>query len=156
MIFALPTQHVNDTIQNDELTHQVSLMLQWHTQHRLLLSLSMEVTTVEVHDLDWPQEKVGKEEEKGEGRDVRGEGQTPVYWGVTKETQLAILRTQVDRLNTCSKAKHSHTRLSKSQLLCKYCLIAKRPQGDLKIAASSNRNSVQAINRKLLEPSIHK
>ena len=93
---------------------------------------------------------------RGEGeRDVRMEGRTPVYWGVMKETQLAILETQVDPLKTCSRAKHSHTRLNKPWLLCKYCPIAKRPQGGLRIATSSNTNSVWAINKRLLEPSIY-
>ena len=35
-------------------------------------------------------------EREEEGEEVREGGQTPVYWGVMKETQLAILGTQVD------------------------------------------------------------
>ena len=39
-------------------------MLQWHTQHRLVLSLNTEVFTVKVQNLDWPQEKVEKKEKE--------------------------------------------------------------------------------------------
>ena len=128
-------------------------MLQWHTQHRLQLGLNTKVTAVEVCDLDWPQEEVEKEE-KEEVQKKKVELQ--YIWGVMKETQLAILGMQVGRLNTCSRAKHGYTKLNMTQLLCKYCPIAKKAQGNLKIPTNSIMNSVWVINKKLLKPSIYK